>query len=40
MVRVQPPRGPAYYLYERNGQLLSTKPGDNPPQTYFKLFGW
>ena len=40
MVRVQPPRGPAYYLYERNGQLLSTKPGDNPPQTYFKLFSW
>ena len=40
MVRVQPPRGPAYYLYERNGQLLSTKAGDNPPQTYFKLFSW
>ncbi len=40
MVRVQPPRGPAYYLYERNGQLVSTKPGDNPPQTYFKLFSW
>ena len=40
MVRVQPSRGPAYYLYERNGQLLSTKAGDNPPQTYFKLFSW
>ncbi len=40
MVRVQPPRGPAYYLYERNGQLVSTKPGDDPPQTYFKLFSW
>ena len=40
MVQVQPSRGPAYYLYERNGQLLSTKPGDNPPQTYFKLFSW
>ena len=40
MVRVQPSRGPAYYLYERDGQLLSTKPGDDPPQTYFKLFSW
>ena len=40
MVRVQPSRGPAYYLYERNGQLVSTKPGDDPPQTYFKLFSW
>ena len=40
VVRVQPPRGPAYYLYERNGQLVSTKPGDDPPQTYFKLFSW
>ena len=40
MVRVQPPRGPAYYLYERNGELVSTKPGDDPPQTYFKLFSW
>ena len=40
MVRVQPPRGPAYYLYERNGQLVSTKPGDDPPQTYFQLFSW
>ena len=40
MVRVQPSRGPAYYLYERDGQLQSTKAGDNPPQTYFKLFSW
>ena len=40
MVRVQPSRGPAYYLYERDGQLVSTKPGDDPPQTYFKLFSW
>ncbi len=40
MVRIQPPRGPAYYLYERNGQVVSSKAGDNPPQTYFKLFSW
>jgi hypothetical protein len=40
VIMVQPPRGPAYYLYERNGAIVSTRPGDNPPQTYFKLFSW
>ncbi len=40
VIRIQPPRGPAYYLYERNGSIVSTKPGDNPPQTYFKLLSW
>ena len=40
MVRIQPPRGAAYYLYERNGQIVSSKAGDNAPQTYFKLFSW
>lgn len=40
VIMVQPPRGPAYYLYERNGSIVSTRPGDNPPQTYFKLFSW
>lgn len=40
VVQVQPSRGPAYYLYVRDGQVLSTREGDNPPQTYFKLFGW
>ena len=40
MVHVQPSRGPGYHLYVRDGQVLSTKEGDNPPQTYFKLFGW
>jgi len=40
VIRVQPPRGPAYYLYERNGAIVSTRPGDDPPQTYFKLFSW
>ena len=40
VVQVQPVRGPGYYLYVRDGQVLSTREGDNPPQTYFKLFGW
>lgn len=40
VVQVQPLRGPAYYLYMRDGRLLSTREGDDPPQTYFKLFSW
>ena len=40
VVQVQPSRGPAYMLYVRDGQVLSTREGDDPPQTYFKLFGW
>lgn len=40
VVKVQPVRGPAYYLYDRDGQIVSTREGDNPPQTYFKLFDW
>jgi len=40
VVQVQPSRGPAYYLYVRDGRVLSTREGDDPPQTYFKLFGW
>lgn len=40
VVRVQPPRGPAYYLYDRDGQIISTLEGDDSPQTYFRLFEW
>jgi|SRR5690606_2981652 len=40
VVQVQPLRGPAYYLYVRDGRVLSTREGDDPPQTYFKLFSW
>ncbi len=40
VVQVQPLRGPAYYLYMRDGRVLSTREGDDPPQTYFKLFSW
>jgi len=38
MLYVVPRNGPAYYLYDRGGRPGSTH--DNPPQTYFKLFGW
>ncbi|MFZ7095242.1 DUF2782 domain-containing protein [Luteimonas dalianensis] len=40
VVKVQPSRGPAYYLYSQDGRIVSTREGDNPPQTYFKLFDW
>ena len=40
VVRIEPSRGPAYYLYDRDGDGLPDKEGDNPPQTYFKLFEW
>jgi hypothetical protein len=40
VVKVEPSRGPPYYLYDRNGDGLPDKAGDNPPQTYFKLFDW
>ena len=40
MVQVQPLRGPAYYLYDKDGDGIVDKAGDNPPQTYFKLFSW
>lgn len=37
-VKVQPKRGPAYYLYDRNSD---GKPdGDNISPVYFKLFEW
>src|SRR5690606_33741234 len=40
VVQVKPLRGPTYYLYVRDGRVMSTRDGDDPPQTYFKLFGW
>ena len=40
VVQVQPLRGPAYYLYDRDGDGIVDKAGDNPPQTYFRLFSW
>lgn len=40
VVRVQPSRGPVYYLYDRDGDGIPDETGDNSPQTYFKLFEW
>lgn len=40
VVEVHPLRGPTYYLYDRDGDGIVDKSGDNPPQTYFKLFSW
>ncbi len=40
VVKVEPSRGPVYYLYDRNGDGLPDKAGDNPPQTYSKLSDW
>ena len=40
VVEVRPLRGPTYYLYDRDGDGIVDKDGDNPPQTYFKLFSW
>lgn len=39
MVRVKPRRGPAYFLYDRNGDGRIDH-DRNAPTVYFKLFGW
>lgn len=39
-VKVEPARGPVYYLYDHDGDGRIDNAGDNPPQTYFKLFSW
>ena len=38
LVKVQPLRGPAYYLQDRNGD--GRPDGDNVSPVYFKLFEW
>lgn len=39
IVRIQPARGPAYFLQDRNGDgRLDDEQGTS--QVYFKLFGW
>ena len=41
MVRITPARGPAYYLYDRDGDgALDRDDADKLPQTYWKLFSW
>ncbi|MGN6153395.1 MAG: DUF2782 domain-containing protein [Lysobacteraceae bacterium] len=39
MVRVQPRRGPAYFLYDRNGDGRIDH-DRNAPAVYFELFKW
>jgi hypothetical protein len=39
MVHVVPARGPAYYLYDRDGDGRIDR-DDRAPMTYYKLFGW
>lgn len=40
MVRVQPARGPVYYIVDRNGDgRLDADKGEVSP-VYFKLYGW
>ncbi len=40
VVKVVPARGPTYYLYDRDADGIIDNAGDNPPQTWFKLFEW
>jgi hypothetical protein len=40
MVRVQPVRGPVYYLIDRNGDgRMDASKGDVSP-VYYKIYGW
>ena len=39
IVKVEPAGGPAYYLYDRDGDGRVDK-DDRAPMTYYKLFGW
>lgn len=41
MVKVQPARGPAYYIYDRNGDgVVNDADAKDGPLTYYKLFSW
>jgi hypothetical protein len=40
MVKITPPRGPAYYLYDRDGDGSLDRDRDDVPATYWKLFQW
>ena len=41
MVKVQPFRGPAYYIYDRNGDgVVNDADAKGGPLTYYKLFSW
>lgn len=42
MVRITPVRGPAYYLYDRDGtgRFTSDRSRDDVSPVYWKLYGW
>ena len=40
VVQVQPARGPAYYLYDRDGDGIVDNERDGVSPVYFKLFEW
>ncbi len=41
MVKITPLRGPAYYLYDRDGDgTLDRDDAEDLPQVYWKLFSW
>ena len=41
MVKVVPARGPAYYIYDRNGDgVVNDADANGGPMTYYKLFQW
>ncbi len=41
MVRITPLRGPAYYVYDRDGDgVLDADGREDLPQVYWKLFDW
>lgn len=39
VVKIEPARGPTYYLYDRNGDGIIDK-DDRVPMAYYTLFEW
>lgn len=39
-LKVAPPRGPAYYLFDRDGDGVVDSERDGVSPVYFKLFEW
>ena len=40
MVKITPARGPAYYLYDRDGDGRFDNDRDSIPMVHWKLFSW